>query len=211
MSTISSVSSNQLFTTTPSNEPTTNGKGVASSRSNSKTNEQSLFQPSSPKTPFVKDILGMLKKVLEVVTTLLQLYGKESSDSSVQGGSTSKNPSHEPSLQHCGETIQKSVPTGSTLHKSGEFLWKPKSDKDGKLAILLPSALEGQVDSVSVISPSGTVSTGKYAGVGNGSREHFRFTRPGGDFQDGSKVVITMKDGSLKEVQISDSSARYQM
>ena len=38
------------------------------------------------------------------------------------------------------------APKRTTLAKSnGEFLWKPKSDKDGKLAILLPKSLTGRL------------------------------------------------------------------
>lgn len=220
MSTISSVPSNQLFTTTQagsSGDSTSTGKTASTSTAVDKTTGQALLQSTSPKMPQITEILGMLKKVLEAVTSLMELFGKEKDSSSLKGGSSSKGTGAGVSSQHCGVTQRKSLHTdstlqaGSTLQKSGEFLWKPQSDKDGKLAILLPSALEGTVDSVSVVSPNGSIEKGKYAGVGNGSREHFRFSKSGGDFPDGSRVIITMKDGSLKEVAISDSRARYQM
>jgi hypothetical protein len=218
MSTISSVPSNQLLTTSASSKVTDSSidntignKGTGSSIKMDKANEKNLLQSSSPSTPKIADILGMLKKVLEVVTALLQLFKNDKGDSSIKEGASPKGSTTGSSTHNCGVAQQRSVQTGNTLPKSGEFLWKPQSDKDGKLAILLPSPLVGKVDSVSVVSPNGSSQKGSYAGVGNGSREHFRFTKPGGDFQDGSKVVITMKDGSLKEVSISDSSARYQM
>jgi hypothetical protein len=100
---------------------------------------------------------------------------------------------------------------GSTLQGKGEFLWKPKSDKDGKLAILLPKYYSGSVESVRIIAPddSRALATGKPAGIGNGDREHFRFNKAGGEFPDGSVVLITLKDGSELKVPIKDTATRY--
>lgn len=103
------------------------------------------------------------------------------------------------------------APKRTTLAKSnGEFLWKPKSDKDGKLAILLPKSLTGDVMEVQVMSANGTkvLAQGKPSGVGNGDREHFRFTKAGNEFPDGSLVVITLKDGSQRTVTIKETSDR---
>lgn len=100
---------------------------------------------------------------------------------------------------------------GTKLKKSnGEFLWKPKSDKDGKLAILLPKGLTGKVAGVEILSPDGTqvIGKGKYAGVGNGDREHFRFGKAGGSYPDGAIVVITMADGSKRHMEIKETSDR---
>lgn len=102
------------------------------------------------------------------------------------------------------------IDKGGVLRGRAGFLWKPESDKDGKLAILLPPQLLGLVKNVSIISADGKtiVEQGRYAGSGNGGREHFRFSRPGGAFEDGSTVLITMKDGSRKNVKIGETSVR---
>ena len=102
------------------------------------------------------------------------------------------------------------ISIGSTLSKSGDFLWKPISDKDGKLAILLPKRYTGQVKSVKILNAQGTkvLQKGHYSGVGNGDREHFRFSKSGGNFPDGAIVLITLKDGSTNHVTIKDTSAR---
>lgn len=108
-------------------------------------------------------------------------------------------------------TESEKTPKRTTLAKSnGEFLWKPKSDKDGKLAILLPKALTGKVKEVQVMSPGGTKVLGKgtASGVGNGEREHFRFSKAGNEFPDGALVVITLKDGSQRTVTIKETSDR---
>lgn len=105
-----------------------------------------------------------------------------------------------------------SVDRGRPLELSSGFLWKPVSDKDGNLAILLPPRLLGRVTSVAVLSPDGsrTLQTGRYAGSGNGGREHFRFSKPGGDFPDGSIVLIKLDDGSRRFMKIRDTEARLQ-
>lgn len=101
---------------------------------------------------------------------------------------------------------------GATLSRSGQFLWKPASDKDGKLAILLPSRLTGKVKSVTILSAdkSKILAKGKYSGVGNGDREHFRFSKAGSGYPDNAIVLITMKDGKTYNVKIKETSDRYE-
>jgi hypothetical protein len=102
---------------------------------------------------------------------------------------------------------------GTRLKGSGQFLWKPVSDKDGKLAILTPPRLTGKIKNVVILSPDKTKILGKgnFSGVGNGDREHFRFSKPGEQYPDKSIVMITLKDGSTQHVPIRESSARYTM
>ncbi len=110
-----------------------------------------------------------------------------------------------------GKTESKKQEIGTALKKSnGEFLWKPQSDKDGKLAILLPKGLTGKVKGVQILSPDGTkvLGKGKFSGVGNGEREHFRFGKAGGGYPDGAIVVITLEDGSKRHVTIKETSDR---
>ncbi len=69
------------------------------------------------------------------------------------------------------------------LGHTGEFLWKPESEKDGKLAVLIPSKFTGKVKSVKIFDKNGKkVGTGEYSGTANGNREHFRFDKPGGKY-----------------------------
>ncbi len=103
------------------------------------------------------------------------------------------------------------IDLGSVLRASGQFLWKPVSEKDGRLAILLPSSLTGKVKEVVVLKPDGSraLQRGQYAGVGNENREHFRFSKAGGEFPDGSIVLVKLNDGSSRHLKISETSARY--
>lgn len=101
---------------------------------------------------------------------------------------------------------------GTTLSRSGQFLWKPVSDKDGKLAVLLPSRLTGKIKSVAILSPDKTkiLAKGKYSGVSNGDREHFRFSKAGGAYPDNAIVMITLKDGKTYNVKVKETSDRYE-
>lgn len=101
---------------------------------------------------------------------------------------------------------------GTLLGKTGGFLWKPTSDKNGDLVILLPKKLTGKVQEVRVLSPDGkkSLAKGKYSGVGNGDREHFRFSKPGSGYPDGSIVYIKLEDGTTRHVKISDTSRRIE-
>jgi hypothetical protein len=100
-------------------------------------------------------------------------------------------------------------PTVSNPEAPAGFLWKPVSDSDGKLAVLLPPSMTGKVTGVRILSPQGDqLATGKSGGVANGGREHFRFDRAGGNFPSGSKVVIQFKNGGQQEVTIQQTGVR---
>ena len=105
-----------------------------------------------------------------------------------------------------------SLDLGSLLPKGGGFLWKPTSDKNGDLVVLLPKKLTGKVEEVRVLSADGkkTLGKGKYSGVGNGDREHFRFTKPGSAYPDGSIVYIKLEDGTTRHLRINDTSRRIE-
>lgn len=95
------------------------------------------------------------------------------------------------------------------LGSSGEFLWKPASEKDGKLVVLAPSRMTGKIKSLKVIDQNGNVlAKGKFSGVANGDREHFRFNKAGAAFPDGSRVEILLKNGNTKFVEIGETSTR---
>ena len=107
---------------------------------------------------------------------------------------------------------RKPIDPGTSLNRNAGFLWKPESDKNQKLAILLPPNLAGKVAEVIVLSPDGklTLQRGKYSGVGNGDREHYRFSKAGSEFPDGSIVVIKLKNGTTKHMVIKETSARLE-
>ncbi len=90
------------------------------------------------------------------------------------------------------------------------FLWKPFSDSDGLLAVLLPVEWTADVTSVEIVSPDGegVLATGRPTGIGNGGRAHFRFDRTGGDFPAGSIVRVYRGDGSVVAIAIPQPGIR---
>ena len=98
--------------------------------------------------------------------------------------------------------------SSSELASTG-FLFKPISDSDGKLAILLPPKLAGMVAGVRLIGPSGEVlESGRFSGNGNGGRDHYRFSRPGASYPDGLTVELTLKTNELIRYVIDETSER---
>lgn len=107
-----------------------------------------------------------------------------------------------------------SAPEGSQkLDGSGGFLWKPVSESNGNLVVLLPSSLNDLVDRVeihSALPPSdGTkIGEGRFSSIANGDRSHWRFSKPGAEYGDGIHVVAFRKDGQTVTWQIDDGSER---
>jgi hypothetical protein len=97
-------------------------------------------------------------------------------------GSGSGSGSHEPGLPVA-------APIG--------FLWKPQSDSDGNLAVLLEPGAGGPC------TVNGT--SGRDAGVANGNRQHYRYSQPGGAF--GMNISVVYSSGT---VIIPDGSLRYE-
>lgn len=89
------------------------------------------------------------------------------------------------------------------------FLFKPTSESDGNLVVLLPSRLTGLVSGLSIVGPDGQVTeSGRYRGIGNGGREHFRFSKPGGQYANGSTVQAKLITGEIVRYLISNTSQR---
>ena len=107
-----------------------------------------------------------------------------------------------------------SIPKDSVLTNApAGFLWKPKSDSTGNLAILTPPSLAHSTVSCKIYSPDGKlIDTGKWAGHGNpksgGERLHFRFGKQGGSYPPGSIVEFAQKDGSMVRIKIANTGKR---
>lgn len=66
---------------------------------------------------------------------------------------------------------------GNPINAPAGFLWKPISDSTGKLAVLVPE----RTRSSCIVNGE----SGAWGGIGNGSRAHYRFSKPGGAYPDG--------------------------
>lgn len=105
---------------------------------------------------------------------------------------------------HTGEKI-----ISSKLPKG--FLWKPVAESPPHgLVVLLPPALSKDVKSLQIVDPeSGKVlASGRYAGIGNGDRAHFRFSEKGSSFPPGAIVTAISANGERLNFQVANTSSR---
>jgi hypothetical protein len=109
-----------------------------------------------------------------------------------------------------------SAPSGSqSMDGSGGFLWKPESEADGNLVVLLPTSLKGLIDRVEIHSSlppdsSTLLDEGRFAGdTHNGGRPHFRFDSPGESYGSDINLVVYKDSGETVSWQIGDGSQRY--
>ena len=108
-----------------------------------------------------------------------------------------------------------SRPTPTTSGHNSEsgsgFLFKPVSDSNGKLVVLLPPALSGQIKRVSLVNENGKVlERGQYSGNANGGRDHFRFQRAGGKYPDNLEVRVTLITGEVLRYLIDETAKRQE-
>ena len=99
------------------------------------------------------------------------------------------------------------------LDGSGGFLWKPESDSNGNLVVLLPSDLNDAVSKVEIYSSlppteANRLGGSKFSGIANGDRGHYRFEKPGAEYGDNVYVVVTKNDGDTVSWLIEDAAKR---
>ena len=142
-----------------------------------------------------------------------QHKASKSSESGVSSSAVSAPASSASASGSSAVSRSASTSTGSVQSTgiSQGFLWKPISDSDGNLAILLPAFMTGLVAGLEIIGPDGKpIAVGRDGGVGNGDRMHFRFNQPGGSFPPGCQVLIHMKDGTAKSIKIDNPGSRIE-
>ncbi len=95
---------------------------------------------------------------------------------------------------------------------SSTFLWKPVSENDGNLVVLLPCDYRGSVLSCGIFADaSGTslIEAGSFTTDDkNGNRVHYRFDNPGAAYGTGIYVVAFLSDGSTLSWAIADGANR---
>lgn len=78
--------------------------------------------------------------------------------------------------------------TQTAADGAGGFLWKPVSDSDGKVAVILPARFVKKFDEVAIVTPTGGVEQLRFTTFANGDRQHWRGSKPGGKYPSGSRV-----------------------
>jgi hypothetical protein len=91
----------------------------------------------------------------------------------------------------------------------GSFLWKPISESDGNLVVLLPSHFRQRLEKVE-LNHGGGVETGRFAGdTMNDNRVHYRFSRRGSSYGSNIRLVATAKTGEKYVWNIPNGGNRY--
>jgi hypothetical protein len=109
------------------------------------------------------------------------------------------------------ETKGTSGKTKSSSASSKEFLWKPSSEKDKKLVVLVPAKYTGKIESVYILSSDGkkVLAKGKNSGTFEAdNREIFRFSKAGSKYADNCIVEIKLKNGQTQQITIPETSRR---
>lgn len=175
--------------------------------------------PNDP-TKATAEVQVALEKANAMIQSIRQ--GKE--DYQVRSLDAPSNVIQRSSAQSSSDNISSVISTSSSSALSGQvsapqgrggngFLWKPQSDNNGRLVVLMPPQLAGQVVSTEVHSSlppseSTLVEKGSYSGNGNGGRDHFRFSKPGSTYSDGVFVIARLRSGEFVSYEIPETSAR---
>lgn len=98
---------------------------------------------------------------------------------------------------------------GVLSEKQIRFTWKHISDKDGNLAILLPTMLNGLVKSVKIYNEDGELlEKGDYSKQTMDSRAVYRFNQPGKEYGRNVDVVVTKKNGEELVYRVKNGGER---
>jgi hypothetical protein len=103
-------------------------------------------------------------------------------------------------------------PNGTVIDGGNGFLFKPVSDNDGTLAILLRESMVGAVQKVVLKDQSGAVleeGTVRREGISETGREKYSFSKRGEQYPSDLTVEVTMNNGSIIQYVIPDPAQRY--
>ena len=101
--------------------------------------------------------------------------------------------------------------TTGKLDGQGGFLFKPVSNNEGTLAVILPKELSQGVQSVVIKDSDGkSIESGRFKSFGdNGTNAKFTFRKPGGSYPKNITVEVELRGGEKRSYSIKDPSMRY--
>ena len=92
---------------------------------------------------------------------------------------------------------------------SDGLIWKPSSDTNGDVAIILDSYLKNNIDSVTLLDSTGKILEEKgVVKVDDRDRSILFFNRPGDEYPDDLTVRVSLKDGDAVQYLVSNPSDR---
>lgn len=103
-------------------------------------------------------------------------------------------------------------PNGIAFDGPDGFLFKPVTNNEGKLAVLLGQNLTGNISSVKIKdSLNNVLEEGKLqtAGIKETGREKWNFSKQGGNYPKDIAVEVTLSSGEVQRFKIPDPSKRY--
>lgn len=89
------------------------------------------------------------------------------------------------------------------------FVWKPVSESDGNLVVLLPASLAGQVEGLTISGSFGSVA-GSGGELSNGNRPTYRFPQPGSAYGQNITVQAPLKSGGVRTWTVPDGGSRVE-
>ena len=103
-----------------------------------------------------------------------------------------------------------SAPASSSGGGSGGFIWKPVSEGDGNLVVLLPGSLRCRVSGADIQKSGSRVEKGRFTGdTHNGNRPHYRFSKPGAGYGSGLTLTAFLSGGGKQSWNIPNGASRY--
>jgi len=163
---------------------------------------------SKPTPPDLRRVAGAATDLMASAKDLmLNFVGGANQYSMRSLGEGTKKAKADDAVVVSGDAV---TPNGTDVDGHDGFLFKPVSDNNGNLVILVPADLTGNVASVVVKDSEGNIlEEGRSGGVGNGGREHFRYGKPGASYPANTVVEVRLNDGTAKQYLIPDPSQRY--
>jgi hypothetical protein len=141
-----------------------------------------------------------------VMLVNLALETAESTLNELDDGTISANSSQD-DVEGAGESAE----TQGTFIGGDGFLYKPVSESNGNLVILLPAYMQGEVTSVELLDSEGnSIESGDSSGPYEDGRPLFRFNDAGSGYPDNMTVQVQLASGEVKEYTIPDSAKRWE-
>jgi hypothetical protein len=138
-----------------------------------------------------------------------------SEDPPVEAGLASSadgtNPAAGTEAEEAGPSAGNPIPGLGVPGIQSGFLWKPVSESDGKLVVLLPSPYVGRVAMVSIVRDGIIVDVGRDGGVHNGNRPHYRFAGSGASYGNDIFTVADLTDGDRHFWHIPSGASRTEL